>query len=85
MTRTDLVMLAALAVGACTPAELQTVAAIADDVAKVAQVLCLADHAKLAHARAITVAPLCKTADDLAPYIAQARTPGKVRASCGLP
>lgn len=66
----------ALALIDCTPAEMQkiqTAVKVADDIAQIARVLCLADHARQAHTRALTVQDLCKDEAQLAPYIPQAR------------
>lgn len=58
--------------GACSPSQLQQAATIADDVSKIATVLCLADHARPLHAKAMTVADACQTIEQLAPYLDQA-------------
>lgn len=58
---------------ACSPSELQQAATVADDVNRVAQVLCLADHARAAHARALSVSDACSTVEQLAPYLEQAK------------
>lgn len=70
-----------LALPSCTPSELQQAATIADDVTKVAQVLCLAEHAKHANARALSVADACSTVEQLAPYVEQAKNAAP-RAAC---
>jgi hypothetical protein len=57
----------------CSPSQLQQAATIADDVGKIATVLCLADHARTTHAKAITVADVCQTVEQLAPYLDQAK------------
>jgi hypothetical protein len=62
-----------LMLSSCSPSQLQQAAAIADDVGKIATVLCLADHARLKHAKAITVADVCQTIEQLAPYLDQAK------------
>lgn len=61
-----------LALG-CSPDAWKTVATIADDVTKIATVLCLADHAQAANARAFSVKDACDTAAELAPYIERAK------------
>ncbi len=66
---------------ACSPSQLQQAATIADDVGKIATVLCLADHARPMHARAMTVADACKTIEQLAPYLAEAKG-APPRAAC---
>jgi hypothetical protein len=69
-----------LALG-CSPSQWKTVTDIADDVTKIAQVLCLADHAKAANARAFSVKGACQTVEQLAPYIEQAKNAAP-RAAC---
>jgi hypothetical protein len=74
-------ILATLACVSCTPSQLQQAATIADDVTKIAQVLCLADHARAANARAFSVKDACATVEQLAPYIEQAKNAAP-RAAC---
>lgn len=65
----------------CSPAEEQSVLNVAEagvkDVVQIAKVLCLADQAKMRHAsvRDLTVQDVCKTVEQLAPYMAAAETP----------
>src|SRR5689334_4781591 len=54
-------------------AALQAAVEVADDVAKIAQTLCLLDQAKRHAVRALTVQELCQTADQLAPYLDEAK------------
>lgn len=61
-----------LVFGGCSASQMQQAATIADDVGKIATVLCLADHARPLHAKAITVADACQTIEQLAPYLDQA-------------
>jgi hypothetical protein len=74
-------VVALLSLPACTPSQLQQAATIADDVTKIAEVLCLADHARAANARALSVKDACATIEQLAPYIEQAKNSAP-RASC---
>lgn len=46
---------------------------VADDVIKIARVLCLAEHARQAHARAFSVQDACNTEQKLERFIPQAR------------
>lgn len=59
----------------CNASQIASAVDIADDVLKVAQVLCLADHAKQANVRAITVQDRCRTSEQLAPYVPVAQDP----------
>lgn len=66
---------------ACTPAEagavVKDVETVAQDVTKIAQVLCLSDQARVRHAsvRQLSVQDVCKTVEQLAPYMPAAETP----------
>lgn len=83
VTHITLVLLAMLTFIGCSPSEMQTAVSVAEDVVKIAQVLCLADQAKTTHAdvRALSVQDLCNTTAELAPYMPAAETPRMMSAS----
>jgi len=66
-------LLLAFVLPGCSPSQMQQAVTIADDIGKIATVLCLADHARTAHAKAMTVAEACQTIEQLAPYMDQAK------------
>ncbi len=66
-----------LAIVGCSPGQLKTandVLSVADDVMKVARVLCLQSHARASKVRAsLLPGEVCKTAEELAPVLDQTR------------
>lgn len=67
------IVLLALLVSACTPAEIQSAVAVAKDVSEIARLLCLLDQSKIRGARADVVQDACQTVGQLAPYLDQAK------------
>lgn len=78
-------LIAAVFFTGCSPAAMQEVVNVASEAVKIAQVLCLADQAKKtnANAREFSVQELCKTDEQLAPYLPAAKDPSMLAARAG--
>lgn len=74
-------ILAAVVLSGCTPSEWATVETVASDAVKIAEVLCLADHAQKARVQpdSMTLTGLCQTVEQLAPYMPMAKHPGMAK------